>query len=102
MTNRSGLLVASRCLPPVAEYVIPTSASRDSIVCSGSISALRTSFRLSGGSRAYWTLRVSAPGTRNEYYRLLAVFLAGARLGLRWAGAFFFFAAFGAASFATA
>ena len=67
----------------------------------GSISALRTSFRLSGGSRAYWTLRVSAPGTRNEYYRLLAVFLAGARLGLR-AGAFFFFAAFGAASFATA
>jgi hypothetical protein len=42
------------------------------------------------------------PGTCNEYYRLRAVFLAGARLGLRRAGAFFFFAAFGAASFATA
>jgi hypothetical protein len=41
-------------------------------------------------------------GDQSQYYRLLAVFLAGARLGLRRAGAFFFFAAFGAASFATA
>src|SRR5439155_17586883 len=71
--------------------------------CTAENAQRKTRRRRRAGNQSLTRLdRPSGRGaTGNEYYRLLAAFLAGARLGLPRPVAFFFFAVVCGASFAT-